>query len=105
VFTPYRNAWLKRLTEDDWQPCQTGGGGTGLMAAPGAAACLRWRNSALPPVICGRLGFVPGMSGGQQLLADFQGAWLRYRQQRDFPGGEGGFLSLGSPAFRDGVDS
>jgi deoxyribodipyrimidine photo-lyase len=24
VFTPYRNAWLKRLTEDDWQPCQTG---------------------------------------------------------------------------------
>jgi deoxyribodipyrimidine photo-lyase len=20
VFTPYKNAWLKRLTDDDWQP-------------------------------------------------------------------------------------
>jgi deoxyribodipyrimidine photo-lyase len=51
------------------------------------------------------LGIVPGMSGGQQLLADFQGRMARYRQQRDFPGGEGGFVSLGASAFRHGVDS
>ncbi|MBN8447977.1 MAG: deoxyribodipyrimidine photo-lyase [Candidatus Accumulibacter sp.] len=93
VFTPYRNAWLKRLTEDDWQPCQTGGGC--LMAAPGAGgvpplAALGFAASDLRS-----LGFVPGMSGGQQLLAEFQGRMARYRQQRDFPAVKGvSYLSL-----------
>jgi hypothetical protein len=49
------------------------------MAAGVVAACRRWRRSALPPAICESLGFVPGMSGGQQLLADFQGRMARYR--------------------------
>jgi deoxyribodipyrimidine photo-lyase len=59
------------------------------------SGCLRWRNSVLPPPTCARLGFVPGMSGARQLLADFLGRISRYRQQRDFPAVKGvSYLSV-----------
>ncbi|MCB1941080.1 MAG: deoxyribodipyrimidine photo-lyase [Candidatus Accumulibacter sp.] len=104
VFTPYRNAWLKRLGEDDWQPYQgrsgtlattSAGGGVPPLAAIGFAATdLR------------ALGIVPGMAAGQQLLDDFLGRISRYRQQRDFPAVKGvSYLSVhlrfGTVSIRD----
>jgi deoxyribodipyrimidine photo-lyase len=93
VFTPYRNAWLKRLTEDDWQPCQTGGGC--LVMAPGVGGVPSLAALGFAASDLRALGFVPGMSGGQQLLSEFQGRMARYRQQRDFPAVKGvSYLSL-----------
>ena len=104
VFTPYRNAWLKRLTDDDWYPHQAG---SGVLAATPAA-------DGVPPLVkigfsgtdLRRLGIVPGMRGGRQLLADFLGRIGRYRQQRDFPAVKGvSYLSVhlrfGTVSVRD----
>ncbi|WP_291997438.1 deoxyribodipyrimidine photo-lyase [Candidatus Accumulibacter sp. ACC012] len=93
VFTPYKKAWLKRLTEDDVQP---GEGGAGTLVRPSnvqrlpALAELGFAATDLRA-----LGFVPGMSGARQLLADFLGRISGYRQQRDFPAVKGvSYLSV-----------
>lgn len=104
VFTPYRNAWLKRLTEDDWHPHQ-GGSGV-LVAAPGADGVPPLATIGFSGTDLRRLGIVPGMDGGRQLLADFLGRIGRYRQQRDFPAVKGvSYLSVhlrfGTVSVRD----
>lgn len=93
VFTPYRKAWLERLTEDDWQPCQSTGGC--LAAPPGAGGVPSLAALGFAASDLRSLGFVPGMSGGRQLLAEFQGRMARYRQQRDYPAVKGvSYLSV-----------
>jgi deoxyribodipyrimidine photo-lyase len=93
VFTPYRNAWLKRLTEDDWQPHEGSGGrlvAAGVESGVPSLGELGFVGSDLR-----ELGFVPGMSGGRRLLADFQERMVRYRAQRDFPAVKGvSYLSV-----------
>ena len=107
VFTPYRNAWLKRLGDDDLAPADgaagTGGnvanGGSGgkgtLQAVPPALQTLSAQPSlpTLPtleslgfaPTGLAELGIVPGMSGARALLDDFRGRLGRYHEQRDYP--------------------
>ncbi|MDZ4201652.1 MAG: deoxyribodipyrimidine photo-lyase [Gallionella sp.] len=87
VFTPYKNAWLKRLVEQDMQtyPDET----LFSSLASGAAAPL--------PTLA-ELGFEPAgaeqipaaSSGAAQLLADFRERIDRYHQTRDFPALDGG---------------
>jgi deoxyribodipyrimidine photo-lyase len=96
VFTPYKRAWLKRLTEDD---LQSSGGGVGMLARPpGAQGEQRFPALAelgFAATDLRALGFVPGMSGARQLLADFRGRIARYQQQRDFPALKGvSYLSV-----------
>lgn len=87
VYTPYKNAWLKRLTEEDsacFSPIPN-------KLAPAPAPC------PIPPL--GELGFlptdlidvgiVPGMRGARRLLDDFQGRMLHYGTARDFPAAKG----------------
>jgi deoxyribodipyrimidine photo-lyase len=74
VFTPYRNAWLKRLTEDDWQPHEGSGGRLAVAGVESGVPSLGELGFAGSDLRA--LGFVPGMSGGRRLLADFQArAW------------------------------
>ncbi|WP_313952064.1 deoxyribodipyrimidine photo-lyase [Accumulibacter sp.] len=94
VFTPYKNAWLKRLSEDDWQSYE--GRACGALAPDQAATGVpSLANIGFASTDLRALGIVPGMSGGQKLLTDFLGRIARYHQQRDFPALKGvSYLSL-----------
>jgi len=83
VFTPYRNAWLKRLTDAD--------------LAAHEADCARLAPPAGPPLrpTLAQLGFRPsnlpelrlplGEAGARELLDDFLARIDDYRAARDFP--------------------
>ncbi len=93
VFTPYRNAWLRRLTEDDWRPHQAGPGV--LVASSLANALPSLTDIGFSRTDLRASGIVPGMSGGRRGLASFLGRLARYREQRDFPAVDGGsYLSV-----------
>ena len=93
VFTPYKNAWLKKIEPFYVKP----------YAVEKHAAHL----APIPPAICpsdqdhvptlGDIGFEPvddlkvpaGMSGARALLDDFLGRIDRYDELRDYPGVKG----------------
>jgi deoxyribodipyrimidine photo-lyase len=93
VFTPYKNAWLKRLTPYD------------LRAYPVDAYTRRLADMSTPVPDLQALGFVPtnlgtlklptGMAGGAQLLEEFLHRIERYQEARDFPAVKGvSYLSV-----------
>ncbi|MFJ1471448.1 cryptochrome/photolyase family protein [Massilia orientalis] len=85
VFTPYKNAWLKRLAREPeaLRPYET---------APHAGALAPAPADHAPPALAD-LGFVPnaapiahpGMTGAEALLAQFGQRLARYDHDRDFP--------------------
>jgi len=93
VFTPYKNAWLKRLTPFD------------LQAYPVEAYADRLEARSTPIPGLWDMGFAPtnlrdmklptGMSGGARLFDDFLGRIDRYQDTRDFPAVKGpSYLSV-----------
>ena len=93
VFTPYRNAWLKRLTADDVQAHDAAGGC--LATSPLAVGIPSLADIGFSPTDLLQVGVVPGMSGAQALLDDFSGRIACYKEQRDFPALKGGsYLSV-----------
>ena len=95
VFTPYRNAWLKRVDAFQLQPYPIEKYAAHLAAKPAG--------ETLPPLAA--LGFTPsnladlpiptGTQGGRQLLADFAARISDYRAARDFPARKGvSYLSV-----------
>ena len=89
VFTPYKNAWLKRLAAEPHalQAHETRPLAGALAPVPPA---LRRPLPSLPDIGFEAMGpeaiRVPtGMSGAQQLLRDFLGRIDDYRRARDFP--------------------
>jgi deoxyribodipyrimidine photo-lyase len=84
VFTPYRNAWLARLKDNDLHPYPVERHLAALAPPP---------ESALPSLEA--LGFArtglremrmpTGMSGARALFQDFRGRMSRYRERRDHP--------------------
>lgn len=105
VFTPYKKAWLKRLTEDDWSPCATTAHGR-LTVAPGcdgvpSLSAIGFASSDL----CS-LPVTAGMSGGSQRLTAFRQRIADYRQWRDFPALQAGsclsvHLRFGTVSIRE----
>ncbi|TBO34267.1 deoxyribodipyrimidine photo-lyase [Aquabacterium lacunae] len=93
VFTPYKNAWLKKLEPFYVKPYPVAPYAAHLAAIPEKIAPL-WpeRVPTLPEI-----GFEPvtdlkvptGMSGAEQLLDDFLARMDRYDEQRDFPAVKG----------------
>ena len=81
VFTPYKNAWLKRLSAADHAP----------LSAPGRFAPVPENLPTLAdlgfaPTDLGELGIAPGMAGARQLWDEFRaGRIRRYGALRDFP--------------------
>jgi deoxyribodipyrimidine photo-lyase len=91
VFTPYKNAWLKRVTDAD--------------LAPLAVTDMAMRLAPLPEDVAGgprvltEIGFeptnlaslkvLPGEAGGQEMLADFLGRIDAYADARNFPAVKG----------------
>ncbi len=85
VFTPYKNAWLKRLAREPeaLRPYETAPHADALAPPPA--------DHALPALA--DLGFVPnaapiahpGMTGAEELLAQFEQRLARYDHDRDYP--------------------
>ena len=95
VFTPYRNAWMRRLQPDDL---------AAWSVAPHAAA-LAPRGAACGVPQLAQIGFESGtldglrlpagMSGGHALFNDFCGRINQYKVARDFPAKKGvSYLSV-----------
>jgi deoxyribodipyrimidine photo-lyase len=83
VFTPYRNAWLKRLKEADVAAHATDAGTLAPPAGPPlrpSLAQLGFKETNL-----GELRLPLGEAGALQLLDDFAGRIDDYRATRDFP--------------------
>jgi deoxyribodipyrimidine photo-lyase len=92
VFTPYKNAWLKRLTAADcaiW-PCE------GQLAGQELAGVPALEEIGFTPTELTKVGIQPGMSGALRLWDDFaQGRLERYGSLRDFPAVKGvSYLSV-----------
>lgn len=92
VFTPYKNAWLKRLTATDtaeWQ-CQ------GTFAPGPAEGIPTLEEIGFLPTDLDQIGIHPGMSGARALWDEFRtGRLARYAPLRDYPAIKGvSYLSV-----------
>lgn len=88
VFTPYREAWLRRLTPFYLQAYPVGRYTAALAAKPTGEtlpdlAQLGFAASAAPSPV------PAGMAGAASLLADFRGRIRDYRRMRDYPAVKG----------------
>ena len=92
VFTPYKNAWLKRLTAADWSahPCAGRLAGSDLGGVPSLGEI------GFEATDLGDLGILPGMSGARRLWEEFSdGRIEHYGARRDFPAVKGvSYLSV-----------
>ena len=83
VFTPYKNAWLKRLGDDDLDEHASD---QGKLTKPNRECHLPsledigFHNTNLT-----QIGIAPGMSGARQRINDFTEHIPLYQAQRDFP--------------------
>ncbi len=91
VFTPYKNAWLKRLTDAD---CASYAGQGHFAPAPGQLPSLADIGFAETDLL--DVGIQPGMSGARALWDEFRdGRIARYGSLRDFPAVKGvSYLSV-----------
>lgn len=88
VFTPYRNAWLKRLDDSCLSPYPVEDHVAAL--APGGAMPLPDLESiGFVPADIGALKIPTGESGAERLLDDFALRIQQYREARDFPAVKG----------------
>lgn len=93
VFTPYRNAWRKRLQAVDLAPRLLPAETVSFGCPPSIDGELACREDGAPSLA--DIGFqqqaleclvAPGLSGAHQALTAFEERLDRYREQRDFPG-------------------
>ena len=92
VFTPYKNAWLKRLTATDYAAYASNGHlASSELAGVPALADIGFAETELAAV-----GIQPGMSGARILWDEFRdGRIKRYGNLRDFPAVKGvSYLSV-----------
>ncbi|UCE31350.1 MAG: deoxyribodipyrimidine photo-lyase [Burkholderiales bacterium] len=93
VFTPYRNAWRRRLSEADLAPLDTDwraaarAGALPMPAGPGTAAGTLPSLAALgfEPTNLAELPIQPGPNGALQAFDDFRDRIGAYAEARDFP--------------------
>ena len=87
VFTPYRNAWLRKLDGDDLQPCAIDDLTAALAPIPAELdrAVPALSEIDFLPTNLAKLAIGMGESGAQAHLADFLGRLDQYHQTRDFP--------------------
>ena len=93
VFTPYKNAWLKRLTSHDYAAIDSKGK---LAPPPGNETLPSLEALGFEATDLNTLGITPGMRGAQNLWAAFhQDRLQRYAKLRDFPAVRGvSYLSV-----------
>ncbi|WP_319241655.1 deoxyribodipyrimidine photo-lyase [uncultured Propionivibrio sp.] len=100
VFTPYRNAWLRRFSDDDIVPFSLQ---PGRLAVPPCAHGVPTLTSVGFKSPADALPFSPGVSGAQAALTRFESRLGDYAVARDFPALDG--TSGLSPHLRFGTMS
>ncbi|WP_151635760.1 cryptochrome/photolyase family protein [Noviherbaspirillum aerium] len=100
VFTPYKNAWLKKLHAQDndfYLKAYSIAPYADRLAHPPphcAADAPTLEQLGFQPTNLLQVGIYPGMSGGEQLFDDFYERLAQYHETRDFPAVKGSsFLS------------
>jgi len=94
VFTPYKNAWLRRLAPRDLAPFPVAEHADRL-APPGERRDLAFADIGFRPTDLGALGIPTGMSGARRLLEDFLERIDDYHRRRDYPALKGpSYLSV-----------
>ena len=88
VFTPYKNAWLKRLNGGALQPHAVAPA-AGQLAAAAGCELPSLQALGFNPTNLLELGIEPGMSGASKLFADFRERIAAYHEHRDFPARKG----------------
>jgi deoxyribodipyrimidine photo-lyase len=85
VFTPYRNAWLRRLTPADWMPwpIEASSGKLAKPAGPFSLPSLAQLGFAITDL--DRLGVPTGSSGAKIQLQSFVERLDNYAATRDYP--------------------
>ena len=93
VFTPYRNAWLKRLHETGISAFDSA---SGMLTPPSVASGVpTLEEIGFAALDLPALGVQPGMSGARGRFEEFCSRLPRYREQRDFPAVKGvSYLSV-----------
>jgi len=95
VFTPYKNAWLRRLVDDDLAPRPSTSNRARLAPPPEAKdvptlTALSFRSTNLA-----QLQIPAGATGGRQLFEEFKTRIDRYDEARNFPAVRGpSYLSV-----------
>ncbi len=113
VFTPYKNAWLKKIEPFYVKPYPVHRYAAHLAPVPSGVDAMGEQHipslSQMGFEAVGALKVPPGMSGAQRLLDDFLHRIDRYDETRDFPGIKGpSYLSthlrFGTVSIRQLVD-
>lgn len=101
VFTPYKNAWMKRLHAPDGgsfiraYPVATHSGCLAPIPATLISEPIALENMGFRRTNLNELGIPTGMSGGRRLLEDFQHRMALYDTARNFPAMKGpSYLSV-----------
>jgi deoxyribodipyrimidine photo-lyase len=89
VFTPYKNAWLKRLGAADLQPWPAEAYGSHLAPPPDGERMPTLRDLGFEATDLDELRLPTGMSGAQALFRDFIERIDDYAVARDFPAVKG----------------
>ena len=94
VFTPYKNAWLKKLDAADVTP-RRAQAGAGELAVPAAAALPSLESLGFAATDLRDAQVPTGMSGAERLLQDFLGRIDSYHERRNYPSLKGpSYLSV-----------
>lgn len=94
VFTPYRNAWLKKLDPFHLRayPVEKY---RERLARPGEAAIPALEALGFERTNLARLGLSAGMSGARSMFAEFRKRMAHYHERRDYPAEQGpSYLSV-----------
>lgn len=95
VFTPYKNAWLKKLTGFFTRAYPTARYQANLAKPPFACALPTLEAMGFARTNLKALGLQPGMGGAAKLIADFMPRMGTYQAARDFPAVKGvSYLSI-----------
>ncbi|HZX32032.1 MAG TPA: deoxyribodipyrimidine photo-lyase [Rhodocyclaceae bacterium] len=92
VFTPYKNAWLKRFVQIGCRPWDSNGS---LAPLPAGSGVPRLEEIGFEASDLEEIGIRPGMSGARAGWQDFQQRLDRYAEARDYPAVKGvSYLSV-----------
>ena len=89
VFTPYKNAWLKKLDDFNVRSYAVEKCAAHLASKPAGETLPGLAEIGFAPTNLAELNMPVGMSGGRRLFDDFTARIERYKRARDFPAVKG----------------